>query len=367
MASRPSRLSAQYSRGAKSLMGEAERRGISPEDFLPMEFFDIREEVSPKAPIKTLVKWGAAVYAFFLVIFVALFTLEITKVTKLSTTTIVNAPSNEGNIVCTPLSTFSGSEDVQCQSSFAFPNNNRFYMENDPYGEGQSGFVTCGTMVRATKDMCDARVAQLDVCNIYAAAIEQHSECRANPGDGSLKYLSWGEDEPKTIRVEISLAKTNQGLEGAQLFNEFGPYPTGASVYSVSENSLSFGLAYQLGRNNESMVTQDTCKVSSAWISKCDEFLQNTCKRVGITSGPYACVETEENKPSFVEALGTAYANLAFLQGLLLPIVAIVMVKMGALGGQQEEKMQQVPPSSPIHKKEIGDSVISVRGGDERL
>lgn len=54
----------------------------------------------------------AAVYAFFLVIFVALFTLEITKVTKLSTTTIVNAPSNEGNIVCTPLSIFSGSEDV---------------------------------------------------------------------------------------------------------------------------------------------------------------------------------------------------------------------------------------------------------------
>ena len=39
-------------------MGEAERRGISPEDFLPMEFFDVREEISPKAEIKTLVKWG---------------------------------------------------------------------------------------------------------------------------------------------------------------------------------------------------------------------------------------------------------------------------------------------------------------------
>ncbi|GMH98013.1 hypothetical protein TrVE_jg4613 [Triparma verrucosa] len=359
MSSRPNRLSSQYSKGAKSLMGEAERRGISPEDFLPMEFFDVREEISPKAEIKTLVKWGGITYAFFFLVFVALFTLEITKVTVLSTTTIVNSPSTEGNTVCTPLSTFSGSEDVQCQSSFTFPNNNRFYMENDPYGEGQSGFVTCGTMVRASREKCNSRVTQLDVCNSYAAAIEQHSECKVNPGDSSLKYLSWGEDEPKTIRVEISLAETNNGLEGAQLFNEYGPYPNGGSVYTVSENSLSFGLAYSLGRNNESMVTQDTCKVSSAWISKCDDFLQNTCKRVGVTSGPYACVESEESTPSFIEALGTAYANMAFLQGLLLPIVAIVIVKMGANAGQQEERgvRQQVPPSSPIHK-EVGNDKL---------
>jgi hypothetical protein len=63
-----------------------------------------------------------------------------------------------------------------------FPNADRFYTENDPYGEGQDGFVTCGTMVRATKDRCLEVVESLQVCTTYKAAIEEHAECRENPG-----------------------------------------------------------------------------------------------------------------------------------------------------------------------------------------
>ncbi|GMI39978.1 hypothetical protein TeGR_g11485 [Tetraparma gracilis] len=357
MAARPS-LSKNYSSAARRVSVAASERGMAPEDFLPMEFFDIREEISPKAPVKTLVKWGGVVYAILFIIFVSLFSFEMTNTNTSSTTTIVSSPPSPAsdNIVCTPLATFSGSTDVQCEASPVFPNADRFYTENDPYGEGQDGFVTCGTMVRATKDRCLEVVESLQVCTTYKAAIEEHAECRENPGDSNLKYLAWGTDEPKTIRMEIHLGHAvTPWTNGAPvLFNQFGPFPSGEAVYTVADNSLSFGLAYSLGSWDATNVDQDTCTPSASWLSRCDAFMAATCQKVGTSSGPYACVATETTKATFFEALGTAYANLAFLQGLLLPLVAIAMVKAQEVG--KKEGAELVPPSSP--KSEAGDNKL---------
>jgi hypothetical protein len=138
------------------------------------------------------------------------------------------------------------------------------------------------------------------------------------------------------------------------LFNQFGPFPSGEAVYTVSDNSLSFGLAYSLGSWDATNVDQDTCTPSASWLARCDAFIAATCQKVGTSSGPYACVATETTKATFFEALGTAYANLAFLQGLLLPLVAIAMVKAQEVG--KKEGAELVPPSSP--KSEAGDNKL---------
>ena len=58
-------------------------------------------------------------YAILFIIFVSLFSFEMTKTNTSSTTTIVSSPPSPAsdNIVCTPLATFSGSTDVQCEAS----------------------------------------------------------------------------------------------------------------------------------------------------------------------------------------------------------------------------------------------------------
>jgi hypothetical protein len=64
---------------------QIEARNLALEDFLPLEFFDVREEISPKAATTTLIKWGGAVYAMLFVLFIALFATEITKVSDAAT------------------------------------------------------------------------------------------------------------------------------------------------------------------------------------------------------------------------------------------------------------------------------------------
>ena len=107
--------------------------------------------------------------------------------------------------------------------------------------------------------------------------------------------------------------------------------------------------------NNPDYVTQDgTCKVSDLWMSDCNTFWENTCQKVGVVSSPLACVKTIISKPSFYEALGTAYANLAFLSSIVLPGVAILMVKLsekaaaGAGLSQSDAKGSEVQDNNEL-------------------
>ncbi|GMH50897.1 hypothetical protein TrRE_jg5136 [Triparma retinervis] len=347
---------------------QIEARNLALEDFLPLEFFDVREEISPKAATTTLIKWGGAVYAMLFVLFIALFATEITKETKSSTTTIEASPivdARHANVVCSPLSTFAGSEDVMCASSFSFPNRDRFFVSNDPYGEGMDGFVSCGSFVRATQQKCTERVAELDVCNGYAKAVEENSVCRANPG-GVGVYLDWSDNgQLKTIRKEVNLDDLDIGEPGFRFMDEYtGPFPGEKSIYTVSKNSLSFGLSYTLGMNEPRYCTQDgtgsvagegvsNCGVTQDWIADCETFWANACERVGIFSGPYACTETVVAAPTFFEALGTAYANLAFFSSLMIPLVVMLMVKLEERRKQGLNEKQPIPPSSPIHNNKL--------------
>jgi len=355
---------------------ESKNRNVSLEGLLPMEFYDVREEVSPKAPVQSLIAWGLGAYGVLLMGFLVLLSTEFSAKSTSSTTTIEANPilseSAHGTMNCSPLSTFVGSEDVQCQSSFAFPNYDRFFVQSDPYGEGQDGFVTCGTFVRATTKRCVERTTELDVCAGYGLAIEANSVCRANPG-GSGVYLDWSSNgQLKTIRKEINFEDEDKALSaGFNFIDEYtGPFPDSAKgVYTVSQNSLSFGLAYHLGQHNPNYVTQDgtgnvsgesasvsKCGVSQAWLSDCASFIDKLCIQVGARGAPYACTETTTSSPTFFEALGTAYANLAFASSVLLPGVAIFMVKMEerkGTKGQESGKREPVPPSSPMHTSRL--------------
>jgi hypothetical protein len=339
----------------------ASNRGIAPSDFLPMDFFDIREEISPKAPIKLLVKWGCFSYGVLSVLFVALFIIEINKVSVSSVTSIQpdvtqNAEDNAVT-VCDPLSTFVGTDDVLCDKS-VIRSPVRFSMTTlDPYDEGGflDGFVTCGTMVRSTREVCDERTA--GVCSGYKRAIEDTlpGSCVDDTGVGGGYSINWGDGYTKVIRREINLDEdADHGRQEYDYFNtDSGPFPNGGAYYSVSKNSLSFGNAWSLSGTN---VAQDgTCAVTQTWLDDCESFLSNTCVKVGLLSGPYACTKTTESKASIFEAIGTAYANLGFFSSLLLPAVAMLVVKIHEreeerikMEGGASEVVTGVEPRSPM-------------------
>ena len=135
----------------------------------------------------------------------------------------------------------------------------------------------------------------------------------------------------KTIRKEVNFDDVDIGVTDFLFLDEYtGPFPGGKSTYTVSQNSLSFGLAYSLGSHTSGYVTQDgtgpvsgegvpSCGVSDLWLSDCAAFWQSTCDRVGVVSGPYACTKTTTTTPSVFESLGFAYANLALFSSIGKP------------------------------------------------
>lgn len=220
---------------AENVEGAAKRRGIELSDLLPLDFYDVREEITPRAPSEILIRWGLLTYSVFLVVFLALFATEITKASTTSDTTIQAEPIIASDTSCSPLSTFVGSTDVMCASSPSLPNYDRFSVQSDPYGEGFDGFVTCGSFVRATRTMCLERSA--DVCHGYKQAIEERSTCRVNPGDSSLTYLNWSNGQMKTIRREVNFDPVEVGVTDFLFLDEYtGPFPGGKSIYTVSQN-----------------------------------------------------------------------------------------------------------------------------------
>ena len=110
--------------------------------------------------------------------------------------------------------------------------------------------------------------------------------------------------------------------------------PNTDQPFTVNPNSLSFGLAWGLSMD---FIDQASCKVKDTWMTACDTFLDQTCDKVDMLGGPYACITTVEEGRTFFEAIGTAYANLAFLSSLVLPAAAVLMVKMGKEGEEKKE------------------------------
>ena len=74
------------------------------ETFLPKAFFNVHQDTTPKAPVRTLIKWGMLVYVVITSIFVCLFLVEKLSAEKLTVTdtTILQEPVlNNPNIKCT--------------------------------------------------------------------------------------------------------------------------------------------------------------------------------------------------------------------------------------------------------------------------
>ena len=121
---------------------------------------------------------------FLAVAFLSLFTYEMTAVSSSSTTTIEPGLLEGNGVSCTPLSTFAGTEDVQCDKD-VLKTPVRFHASTtDPYDEGGflDGFVTCGTLVRSTGARCRERV--VGVCTEYKRAMEKFGVC-VDDGEGT--------------------------------------------------------------------------------------------------------------------------------------------------------------------------------------
>ncbi|GMI02297.1 hypothetical protein TrLO_g7402 [Triparma laevis f. longispina] len=83
--------------------------GISIETFLPTEFFYVRQDSTPKAPVTSLIAWGLLVYLALGGAFGLLFLSEYTKETIVKETTIEALPiTGNENIECKGLSTIKG-------------------------------------------------------------------------------------------------------------------------------------------------------------------------------------------------------------------------------------------------------------------
>ncbi|GMH83093.1 hypothetical protein TrVE_jg553 [Triparma verrucosa] len=94
---------------ASTIEAKTKARGISVETFLPSEFFYVRQDSTPKAPVTSLIAWGLLVYLALGGAFGLLFLSEYTKETTVKETTIEALPiTGKENIECKGLSTIKG-------------------------------------------------------------------------------------------------------------------------------------------------------------------------------------------------------------------------------------------------------------------
>jgi hypothetical protein len=92
------------------------KRCVDPVSFLPNEFFDVREETTPKAPIKRLMFYAVCVYLVIGGSFGVTFYTQINQKIELRSTQILQAPivSNEADttITCSPLGIISSAANT---------------------------------------------------------------------------------------------------------------------------------------------------------------------------------------------------------------------------------------------------------------
>jgi hypothetical protein len=92
------------------------KRCVDPVSFLPNEFFNVRQETTPKAPIKRLMFYAVFVYLVIGGSFGVICYMQIKQKIELKSTQILKAPivSNEADttITCSPLGTISSAPDT---------------------------------------------------------------------------------------------------------------------------------------------------------------------------------------------------------------------------------------------------------------
>ncbi|GMH51437.1 hypothetical protein TrST_g4615 [Triparma strigata] len=105
---------------ASTIEAKTKARGISVETFLPSEFFYVRQDSTPKAPVTSLIAWGLLVYLALGGAFGLLFLSEYTKETIVKETTIEALPiTGKENIECKGLSTLKGSFTSDAENSYS--------------------------------------------------------------------------------------------------------------------------------------------------------------------------------------------------------------------------------------------------------
>jgi len=333
---------------------------------LPADFFHVKEEVTPKAPLQVLYKFAAIGYSIVIIVFFGLLANDLNQTVTTRETLIVQAP--DPNLECTALGYWSskvrtddtynpverdgtnlGIElsmiDVSLTSAQCIErSNSAAFCQSwaDRFvGDGQCCLESPALATRWDPDfncggapLCGASSAVPEYSCGHALAILTFNgtvDIRDAPClDGNR---GWS-DQPTVAFNNISSTPRSMfvlnlcsSAGSAGVGRSGGGFGSTCSAYSLNRDATMNYVTIRRGLNE--YATMYTSLLTHAdFVSDCQTRVNEVCARVDLNTQPFACIKENVIRRTVLEASGTAFANTQFVGGLIFSALGLLAAKL---------------------------------------